>query len=150
MGFDQNVLNKLSKFQEECPEGFSELRKYIGELKASKKFTAEDYLAMFDALVETRNLNAAWQLLQNRGFVCSKSPLEKVIMDTSRFMGKYDWEHPFDVEINLTEDMEKKVHNFINDMLREYGYQLSDGRRKSYYISKLNGERFESNKVYLK
>jgi hypothetical protein len=71
-------------------------------------------------------------------------------MDTSRFMGKYDWEHPFDVEINLTEDMEKKVNNFINDMLREYGYQLSDGRRKSYYISKLNGERFESNKVCLK
>ena len=150
MGFNQqDVLKKLNEFQEECPEGFFELRKYIGELKAGKIFTAEDYLVMFDALVATLDVNAAWRLLQNRGFVCSKSPLEKVIIETSRFMSKYDWEHPLDVEIHLTEDMEKKVRNFINGMLRKYGYRLNDIRLKSYYISKLNGERFSSREIYL-
>ena len=149
MGFDQNVLRRLGEFQKECPEGFAELRKHIEGLKAGKKFTGKDYLIMFDALAETLDLNAAWRLLQERNFICTKNPLEKVIMDTSRFMGKYDWEHPFDVEITLTDEMEKKVRNFINDMLREYGYRLDDGRRKSYLISKLNGERFESNKIHL-
>ena len=144
MNFNQRVLKEIEDFTKETPEGLTILRTYVGQLEASKKFTGKEYLAMFDALVETMDVNAAWRLVQQRGIQCSKSPLDKVIMSVSRYITKYNWEHPYEVEVNLPEEMEEKVRECVNNLLREYGYELNDGRRKSYIISRINGERFEN------